>query len=132
MASLRCSFQRRGYDEFFVQLELALAGALTETLTLADALTEASAAVPAHATALPPKLADALTTAFPVAATFSSARTASGPCVFAVRRIAGKFASIVAFSLARSPAAMTSTLAVRVTVSGSQIIFAEAFALQFD
>jgi len=68
---------RRGYDEFFVQLELTLALAFTETLMLADALIDASAAAPAHAIALPPKLADALTTACPVAATFSSALAAS-------------------------------------------------------
>jgi hypothetical protein len=68
---------RRGYDEFFVQLELTFALALTETLMLADALTDASAAVPAHAIALPPRFADVLTTACPVAATFSSALAAS-------------------------------------------------------
>jgi hypothetical protein len=60
-----------------VQLEPTLALALTETLMLADALIDASAAVPAHAIALPPKLADEVTTACPVAATFSSARTAN-------------------------------------------------------
>jgi hypothetical protein len=60
-----------------VQLEPTLALALTETLMLADALIEASAAVPAHAIAFPPKLADAPTTACPVAATFWSARIAS-------------------------------------------------------
>jgi hypothetical protein len=129
---LRSSISRRDYDEFVVQLELTLALALTETLMLADALTEASAAVPAHAIALPPKFADALTTAFPVAATFSRARATSGPFVLAVRRIAGKLVSSVAFSLARSLAAATSTLATRVTVSGSQINFAEACAPQLD
>ena len=65
------------HDEFFVQLELTFALALTETLMLADALIDASAAVPAHAMALPPKFADALTTACPVAATFSSALAAN-------------------------------------------------------
>ena len=70
-------FLRRAYDEFFVQLELTLALALTETLMLADALIDASTAVPAHAMALPPKFADPLTTTCPVAATFWSALTAS-------------------------------------------------------
>jgi hypothetical protein len=119
-----------GYDEFFVQLELTLALAFTETVMLADALIDASAAVPAHAIALPLKLADALTTACPVAATFVSALAASWPFVLAVIRIVGKFFSIVVLSLAKSPVA--STLAINVTVSGVQIIFAEACALQLD
>jgi hypothetical protein len=46
----------------------------------------------------------------------------------AVSRIVGKLASIVVLSLARSPAA--STLKTRVTVSGVQVAFAEACALQ--
>jgi len=48
----------------------------------------------------------------------------------AVSRIAGKFFSIVVLSLAKSP--VFSTLAINVTVSGVQIIFAEACALQLD
>jgi hypothetical protein len=56
---------------------LTLVLALTETLMLADALSEASAAVPAHAMALPPKFPAAAMTARPVAETFSRARIAS-------------------------------------------------------
>src|SRR6476659_7862399 len=65
IAPRRCaSSQRptRGYDEFFVQLEVTLALAFTETVMLADALIDPSAAVPAHATALPPSFPDDWTT----------------------------------------------------------------------
>ncbi len=111
-----------------MQLEPTLALALTETLKLADALIDASAAVPAHAMALPPRLVDALMTACPVAETFWSARMASCPFVLEVSRIVGKLVSIVVFNLARSPAA--STLKTNVTASGVQVAFAEARALQ--
>jgi hypothetical protein len=118
------------YDECAVQLELTLVLALTETLMLEVALSEASAAVPAHAIALPPKVPDASRTAFPDAETFCNARTASGPWVLAASRSFGKLASTVVFSLARSPAA--STLKARVIAMGWQIIFAEACPLQLD
>jgi hypothetical protein len=111
-----------------VQLELTLVLALTDTLMLAVALSEAEAAVPAHAMALPPKLADESMTPLPVAETFWRARTASGPFVFAVSRIVGRLASMVVLSLARSPVA--STLKASVSVNGVQIIFADACPLQ--
>ena len=113
-----------------MQLELTLALALTETLMVADALIEAWAAVPAHARALPPNFPEASTTACPVAATFWSARCASCPFVLKVSKIVGKLASIVVFSLARSPDA--SRLNTRVIVCGVQVTFAEACALQLD
>jgi hypothetical protein len=113
-----------------VQLVLTLALALTETLMLADAVSEALAAVPAHARALPPNLVEASTTACPVAATFSRALFASCPFVLKVSKIAGKLASTVAFSFARSPSG--SRLKTREIVCGVQVIFAEACALQLD
>ena len=113
-----------------MQLELTLALALTETLMLADALMEAWAAVLAQARALPPNFPEASTTAWPVSATFLSARCASCPFVLKVSKTAGKLASIVALSLARSPDG--SRLKTNVIVCGVQVTLAEACALQLD
>src|SRR4026209_1505865 len=96
----------------------------------ADAFIEAWPRVTEHARALPPNFPEASTTACPVAATFWSARCASCPFVLKVSKIAGKLASIVVFSLARSPDA--SRLKTRVSVCGVQVTLAEACALQLD
>ena len=108
----------RIYEECFEQVELTLALAVTETLMLAVALADAVAAVPAHAMALPPRLLALATTAWPVADTFSSARTASGPFALAAAMSLGRLASRVALSLVMSPVA--SALQKSVTDGGVQ------------
>jgi hypothetical protein len=81
---------------------LTLALAVTETLTLAAAVNEADAPAVAQAIAFPLRLAELLTTAFPVVTTWFAASTASFPWVWKPARIAGRFVLTVAISLVTS------------------------------
>ena len=77
------------------QEPLTLALAMTETFTLAAAVTDAFAATPAQAMALPLALATPETTAWPVVTSLPAAWTASGPCTCSASMMAGMFVCTV-------------------------------------